>query len=222
VEDQARRVGVRARIARICASLPPKLFENSSASRCQQGTGVAGKFALQVTFFRVIAKKGRSGGVIAISDLCPRKSSVLYERFRLICRVLDLLSHAAGIRAPARASTFSNKLHPASVAAAFYLLNSVAAQLRAIGLRRVPTCPANLGQQPGAFVARLLDPDSVLCENSCLLFNGQSHGRSLPRQKRCAAEHPSRIAQDESNCVSHWVINKKPAKSNIGWLCLPS
>lgn len=84
MEDQARRVGVHAWIVRICASLPPKLFENSSASRSQQGTGVAGKFALQVTFFRVITKNGRSGGVIAMIDLCPRKSNVLYERFRLI------------------------------------------------------------------------------------------------------------------------------------------
>jgi hypothetical protein len=58
MEDQARRVGFHAWFARICASLPPKLFENSSASRSQHETGVAGKFALQVTFFRVSRKMG--------------------------------------------------------------------------------------------------------------------------------------------------------------------
>jgi len=62
-------------------------------------------------------------------DLCPRKSNVLYERFRLICRVLDLLSHPARIRAPASAPTFSFKLYTACAAAAFYLNDSIAAQL---------------------------------------------------------------------------------------------
>ena len=85
MEDQARRSEFRARIARICASLPPKLFESLLAFASRQMRGVPGAFALRAISIRVIAQKGRLGVVIAMGDLCRRKSNVLYGCFRVIC-----------------------------------------------------------------------------------------------------------------------------------------
>ena len=85
MEDQARRSEFRARIARICASLPPKLFESLFEFAAQQMRGVPSVFALRAILFRVIVQKGRLGVVIAMGDLCRRKSNVLYGCFRVIC-----------------------------------------------------------------------------------------------------------------------------------------
>jgi len=84
VEDQARRAEVHAWISRICASLPPKLFENPFAFACQQMRSVPSVFALRAISFRVITQKVRLGVVIAMSDLCRRKSNVLYGCFQVI------------------------------------------------------------------------------------------------------------------------------------------
>jgi hypothetical protein len=84
MEDQARRPEVHAWIARICASLPPKLFENLLAFACQPTRGVPIGFALRAISFRVLVQKARFGMVIAVTDLCRRKFNVLYGRFRVI------------------------------------------------------------------------------------------------------------------------------------------
>jgi len=125
-----------------------------------------------------MAPNGHPGVVIAKSRLCRCKFIVLYGRFRVICGVLDAMSHSAGIRAPAGAPTLSGQGCITSHASATDSPYTIAAQLRAVRTLRVSPRPANGSQHLAALVARLVDADAVFRENSRLHIGRYSHGRS--------------------------------------------